>query len=117
MHAHEFLLTVKHYSVPYAVYVLLLYLSSNVEGKSISSLGEKNRVASSKWRCMEPEDKNRYQQIARQVSVDLTPDVAVTHYDKLHKARQVVAKIQENVSESYRIPTVAIYLKYAYYGF
>ena len=42
---------------------------------------------------MEPEDKNRYQQIARQVSVDLTPDVAVTHYDKLHEVRQVVAKI------------------------
>ena len=114
MHAHEFLLTDKHYSVPYAVYVLLLYLYSNVEGKSISSLGEKNRVASSKWRCMEPEDKNRYQQIARQVSVDLTPDVAVTHYDKLHEARRVVAKIQENVIH---IPTVAICVKYAYYGF
>ena len=47
---------------------------------------------------MEPEDKNRYQQMARQVSVDLTPDEATTsHYDKLHKARRVVTKIQENV--------------------
>ena len=49
---------------------------------------------------MEPEDKNRYQQMARQVSVDLTPDVATTltsHYDKLHETRRVVTKIQENV--------------------
>ena len=47
---------------------------------------------------MEPEDKNRYQQMARQVSVDSTPDVAATsHYDKLHEARRMVTKIQENV--------------------
>lgn len=40
---------------------------------------------------MEPEDKNRYQQMARQVSVDLTPGVAATsHYDKLHEAHWVV---------------------------
>lgn len=47
---------------------------------------------------MEPEDKNRYQQMARQISVGLTPEVATTsHYDKLHEARRVVTKIQENV--------------------
>ena len=46
---------------------------------------------------MEPEDKNRYQQMAGQVSVSSTPDVAVTsHYDKLHEARRVVAKIHVN---------------------
>ena len=46
---------------------------------------------------MEPEDKNRYQQMARQVSVGSMPDVAVTsHYDKLHEARRVVAKIHVN---------------------
>ena len=74
------------------------YYIQTVEGKSISSLGEKNRVASSKWRCMEPEDKNRYQQMARQVSVDSTPkEAATSYYDKLHEARRVVTKIQENV--------------------
>ena len=44
----------------------------------------------------EPEDKT-YQQMARQVSVDLTPNVATTltsHYDKFHEAHWV---IQENV--------------------
>ena len=47
---------------------------------------------------MEPEDKNRYQQMARQVSVDSTPEEAATsYYDKLHEARRVVTKIQENV--------------------
>ena len=43
---------------------------------------------------MEPEDKNTYQQIARQVSVDSIPQEAATsYYDKLHEARRVVTKI------------------------
>ena len=66
--------------------------------KSIPSLGEKNSVASSKWKCMEPEEENRYHQIARQLSVDSPPDVAAAYYDKLHDARQVVIRMQENVN-------------------
>ena len=47
---------------------------------------------------MEPEEKTRYHQMARQLSVDPTPDVSAAHYDKLHETHQVVTRIQENVN-------------------
>ena len=68
-----------------------------IEGKSIQSLGEKNSAASSKWKCMEPEEKTRYHQMARKFSVDPTPDVSAAYY-KLHEAHRVVTRIQENVN-------------------
>ena len=48
------------------------------------------------WKSLDSERKEQYHQMPRQLSSEfqVTPD---SHPDKLHEAKRVVAKIQDNV--------------------
>lgn len=63
-----------------------------LEGQSCTDLGEKNKMASTRWQQLNREEKLKYEQLAAPL-----PSASGDNVDKWHETRRVLKNLQENV--------------------